>query len=413
MDQMTDIEKEAQKLFEETRDTEENRSQEEQELFNKVFTKDSNGEFLIDEKLKKSILAEEKSIEPLIKLIEKAQTDKKTKEEVDTLKLQTRLLKMLQDALEQKKNKKFDEEIENYQQEKEQAQEDKASFQYFDCLQEEIKPDDLKGEPVLFKPNFLTEGEVHILAGKAGSGKSYLATQLALAAARGKEFLGMHPARKRRVAYLSFEDSRSKLLQRLLNIGKEKSEKIDLQLYTNLSPLIICSGGKTEITHTGKSIAQSLQKESPDLLIIDTYAQAFLHEDGDNRGSQSVGNWLRKEFKDKTVLIIHHVRKAEEFKKIKEVTLDAVRGASALVGYARSVFLLGVDEDEYVLLQTLKSNYGEPFPNYENTLFLEKEIIEEDGKQVFRGFKFDSSFFAKEEQERRNADASVREKLDL
>ena len=238
------------------------------------------------------------------------------------------------------------------------------------------------------------------MVGKAGSGKSYLASQLALSAARGEEFLGMKPAKKRRVAFLSFEDSRSRLLQRLLNIGKEKSEMINLQLYTNLSPLIICSGGRTEITHTGKSAAQSLQKENPDLLIIDTYAQAFLHEDGDNRGSQSVGNWLRKEFKDKTILIIHHVRKAEEFKKIKEVTLDAVRGASALVGYARSAFLLGIDEDKSVILQTLKSNYGEPFPNYENTMFLEKDVVEVEGKQVFRGFKRDEDFFDNMEQER-------------
>lgn len=413
MDKMTDIEEEAQKLAEETRAEEEAQSQEERALFNKVFTKDSSGEFLVDEQLKKTILAEEKSIDTLERLIEKAKLEKKTREKIDSNKLQTRLIKKLQEMLEQKRNEKFDEEIKNYQQEKESSQEDKASFQYFDCLKEEIKTDDLKGEPVLFTPNFLTEGEIHILVGKAGSGKSYLASQLALSAARGEEFLGMKPPKKRRVAFLSFEDSRSRLLQRLLNIGKEKNEMIDLQLYTNLSPLIICSGGKTEITHTGKSTAQSLQKENPDLLIIDTYAQAFLHEDGDNRGSQSVGNWLRKEFKDKTILIIHHVRKAEEFKKIKEVTLDAVRGASALVGYARSAFLLGVDDGRCFVLQTLKSNYGEPFSNYESTMFLEKDIVEVDGNQVFRGFKKDEEFFDNMEKERQDAEASAAEKLGL
>ena len=78
MGKMTDIEEEAQKLAEETRAEEEAQSQEERALFNKVFTKDSSGEFLVDEQLKKTILAEEKSIDTLERLIEKAKLEKKT-----------------------------------------------------------------------------------------------------------------------------------------------------------------------------------------------------------------------------------------------------------------------------------------------------------------------------------------------
>nr|VFK39662.1 MAG: AAA domain-containing protein [Candidatus Kentron sp. SD]VFK44460.1 MAG: AAA domain-containing protein [Candidatus Kentron sp. SD]VFK80928.1 MAG: AAA domain-containing protein [Candidatus Kentron sp. SD] len=383
---MTDMEEELEKMFDEAVSREKKQEKESSELFSKVFNKDASGEFSIDEGLRDAILAEEKSVEVLEELIEKAKADKKTREEADSTKLRARLLKTLQELLDQKRTNNFDEEIEKYQQEKESSREDKASFQYFDCSQESIKPEDLKGDPVLFKPNFLTAGEIHILAGKAGCGKSYLATQLALSLARGDDLLGMKSTKKGRIAYLSFEDSNARLLQRLVDIGKKKDELIDLKLYTDLSPLIISLGSKIEITKVGKDIVKSIQKQEPDTIIIDTYSQAFLHEDGDNRGSQSVGNWLRKEFKDKTVIITHHVRKAEEWKKLDDITLDAVRGASALVGYSRSVFLLGSIDGQQVF-KTLKSNYGEPFPDYQNGMDLEKIIEWAEDKKIFRGFK--------------------------
>ena len=275
-------------------------------------------------------------------------------------------------------------EIEKYQQKKEQL-ESKSSFQSFDCSKDTPTEEDLKNEPVLFKPNFLTQGEIHILSGKAGSGKSFLATQMALALATGKQLFGMYATEKQSVVYLSFEDSKARLLQRLQNMGWN-GEEISLQLYTDLSPLLISSGGRLEKTPLSKSITKRIKAQNPDTVIIDTYSQAFLHEDGDNRGSQAVGNWIKQELRGRTVLIVHHVRKAENYEKVEDITLDAIRGASALVGYSRSAFFLGGMETQYSL-KTLKSNYGEPFPEYAMVMYLEKITEESEGRQVFRGFR--------------------------
>jgi DNA replication protein DnaC len=400
----------AMKLAEQVREREEKAKNKGEELLEKLFKEDLSGNLLLDPVFEEILLQEERTILPLEKLIEKVQKRKGADSNRGKNKLRLELAKAILELQEKKAIDKIDLEIEKYQKKAEQL-ETEETFERFNCSTDTVTEEDLKNEPVLFKPNFLTQGEIHILAGKAGSGKSYLATQMALALATGEPLFGMYATKKQSVAYLSFEDSKARLLQRLQNMGWE-GEKISLQLYTDLSPLLISSGGRLETTTLAKSITKSIKAQNPDTVIIDTYSQAFLHEDGDNRGSQAVGNWIKKELRGKTVLIIHHVRKAENYEKTEDVTLDAIRGASALVGYSRSAFFLGGMDPQYAL-KTLKSNYGEPFPDYQNKLYLEKDIVEIDCKKIFKGFKIRGGHFDKMDKARREADASARKKLGL
>lgn len=410
MDKMNKAKETAMKLAEQVREREEKAKNKGEELLEKLFKEDLSGNLLLDPVFEEILLQEERTILPLEKLIEKVQKRKGADSNRGKNKLRLELAKAILELQEKKAIDKIDLEIEKYQKKAEQL-ETEETFERFNCSTDTVTEEDLKNEPVLFKPNFLTQGEIHILAGKAGSGKSYLATQMALALATGEPLFGMYATKKQSVAYLSFEDSKARLLQRLQNMGWE-GEKISLQLYTDLSPLLISSGGRLETTTLAKSITKSIKAQNPDTVIIDTYSQAFLHEDGDNRGSQAVGNWIKKELRGKTVLIIHHVRKAENYEKTEDVTLDAIRGASALVGYSRSAFFLGGMDPQYAL-KTLKSNYGEPFPDYQNKLYLEKDIVEIDCKKIFKGFKIRGGHFDKMDKARREADASARKKLGL
>ena len=399
----------AEELFEETRRRQEDVKNIGQTLLEKVFPKEGKT-FKLNPLLEELLLKDADRLDSLKKLLLKAEKREEADTDKDRNKLRLELAKVIFELQEQKAIDKIDGEIEKYQQKKEQL-ESESDFQSFDCSKDKPTEDDLKNEPVLFKPNFLTQGEIHILSGKAGSGKSFLATQMALALATGNPLFGMQASEKQSVVYLSFEDSKARLLQRIQNMGWE-GEEVSLQLYTDLSPLLISAGGRLEKTPLSKSITKSIKAQNPDTVIIDTYSQAFLHEDGDNRGSQAVGNWIKQELRGKTVLIVHHVRKAENYEKIEDITLDAIRGASALVGYARSAFFLGGIENQ-CSLKTLKSNYGEPFPEYQNNLYLEKDIVEINGKQVFRGFKRRGSHFDHMDKKRREADASARKKLGL
>ena len=406
---MSTAKERAEELLEQTRRRQEEEKNTGKTLLEKMFPK-AGKNFKINPLLEELLLKDPDRLDSLKKLMLKAEKREEANKDNDRNKLRLELAKAIVELQEQKALDKIDVEIEKYQQKKGQLTPEN-DFQSFNCSKDTLTEEDLKSEPVLFKPNFLTQGEIHILAGKAGSGKSFLATQMALALAAGKQLFGMYATEKQSVVYLSFEDSKARLLQRLQNMGWS-GEEISLQLYTDLSPLLISSGGRLEKTPLSQSITKSIKTHNPDTVIIDTYSQAFLHEDGDNRGSQAVGNWIKQELRGRTVLIIHHVRKAENYEKIEDITLDAIRGASALVGYSRSAFFLGGVEGQYSL-KTLKSNYGEPFSDYQNKIYLEKDVVELNGKQVFRGFKRRDSHFDKMDKKRREADASARRKLGL
>jgi len=294
----------AEELFAETRRREEKAKNTGQTLLEKMFPKEGKN-FKINPLLEELLLKDADRLDSLKKLLLKAEKREEVDNDKYRNKLRLELAKVIFELQEQKAIDKIDVEIEKYQQKKEQL-DSESDFQSFNCSKDTPTEEDLKNEPVLFKPNFLTQGEIHILAGKAGSGKSFLATQMALALATGKQLFGMHATEKQSVVYLSFEDSKARLLQRLQNMGWG-GEEVALQLYTDLSPLLISSGGRLEKTPLSKSIVKSIKAQNPDTVIIDTYSQAFLHEDGDNRGSQAVGNWIKQELRGRTVLIIHHV----------------------------------------------------------------------------------------------------------
>jgi len=380
---MNTDELEAQELVEEVLSNERNAKAEAQRALEDVFQEDAKGNIKFSQPFESLLLENDKLLCELKNVIERWEKQGQVAEEKDITALKIETAKRIQEMLNNNELKDLDSEIERYQQ-MVRSYNASEEFECFDSSEDTISQEDLKDEPVLFKPNFLTKGEIHILAGKAGSGKSYLATQLAASLSTGKPLLGMHCSENHKVAYLSFEDSKGRLVKRLRNIGWKDTP--GLILYNDLSPLILCSGGKAEVTPLGHAIVSSLKAKNPDTIIIDTYSQAFLHDDGDNKGSQAIGNWIKKEFGGKTVLIIHHLRKAEDFKGRNEITIDAIRGASALVGYARSAFFLS--SSELCELIALKSNYGEPFPKYRMDMQLEKIVDPTpDGRQVFKGFR--------------------------
>lgn len=373
----------ADRFFDEVLEMEKEEKYRREEIFKFAFQEDAQGNPTVTSAFEELLLDKDPLLNALKKVIEKRETHKKVSEEKDLSSLKIETAKKIQEMLVNEELDDFDGEIEKYQKGV-QSLKARDTFSCFDSSSDKVSSEDLKDEPVLFKPNFLSKGEIHILAGKAGCGKSYLATQMACALSTREPLLGMHSTEKQKVAYLSFEDSNGRLIKRLRNVGW--TDTPGLVLYNNLSPLIICSAGKAQVTPVGHALVKDLHAKDPDTIIFDTYSQAFLHDDGDNKGSQQIGNWLKEQFGDKTVLIVHHVRKAEEFKKSEEITIDAIRGASALVGYARSAFFLAGVDHQYQL-KALKSNYGEPFPNYKMAMYLEKIVEHVDGRQVFRGFR--------------------------
>ena len=169
----------AEELLEETRRRQEEEKNTGKKLLEKMFPK-AGKIFKINPLIEELLLKDPDRLDSLKKLLLKAEKREEADHDKERNKLRLELAKVIFELHEQKAIDKIDVAIEKYQQKKDQL-ESESDFQSFDCSKDTLTEEDLKSEPVLFKPNFLTQGETHILAGKAGSGKSFLATQMALA----------------------------------------------------------------------------------------------------------------------------------------------------------------------------------------------------------------------------------------
>lgn len=167
-------------------------------------------------------------------------------------------------------------------------------------------------EPEWLVPGLLPAGEVCVLAGEGGVGKSFLALQLSLAMARGgREWVEWLPAapdpfdyppkgvqltsplhtqcRPGRVLYLSWEDSASQFQKRMgvlippaasLCFGAMKGEG---ELYNETTPTVM-----------GGQLANRIRQLSPSLVVVDTAGRAFKGDGNDANQVTHFIDWLGK-----------------------------------------------------------------------------------------------------------------------
>jgi biotin operon repressor/archaellum biogenesis ATPase FlaH len=179
-------------------------------------------------------------------------------------------------------------------------------------------------------PNLLPEG-LAILAGKPKTGKSWLALNLALAAASGGQFFNSELAAVK-VAYLCLEDSERRLKKRLESCtacteGFQPSD--NLKFFVEWPRLK--DGGLERI--------EDLIEDGYKLVIIDTFQH--IRNDGGSYATDYKALTDLKKLADThkaTILVLHHQRKTGG-----EVT-DAVLGSTGLTGAADTIWLLQRDE---------------------------------------------------------------------
>jgi RecA-family ATPase len=205
-----------------------------------------------------------------------------------------------------------------------------------------------------------------MLAGAAGSGKSWLALELALIASEGGYLLGSKRAgvpyvpadQAGHVLYLSLEEDRSDLLDRLDSIDdarKRDCERSD-RLWLIGADEAEAAGAPTLVRYdsrTGQASVQTLferisvvlASRAPwSLIVIDTLAQTLaggveLEQEAATACMQQLKPWTRLPGQP-AVLLIHHSRKLDLKSKAEgwldsALSTDSARGASALAGSTR------------------------------------------------------------------------------
>ncbi|MBF0294528.1 MAG: AAA family ATPase [Magnetococcales bacterium] len=213
----------------------------------------------------------------------------------------------------------------------------------------------------------LPRGEVCLLSGHGGAGKSYVSLLLAIHVALGRDFGGLRVAPPARVLFFSSEDPSKVLRKRarriFSNLGVDPAElagRLHLLDASGLDPALHRADRQQSM---GTPLLDELQKLverlGVGLIIIDGASDAF---DGDEIRRAHVRAFLRDmrtklARPDRAVLLLAHVSKSAAVNPRAAGGQD-FSGSTAWHNSVRSRLSLRPDGQDGLILEQQKSNYG-------------------------------------------------------
>jgi len=237
-------------------------------------------------------------------------------------------------------------------------------------------PDDLPSRPWLID-RALMDGQVTMLTGRGGEGKSLLALQLAITVAMGKDFAWWKVKERRKVLLLNAEDNIDELQRRLLSASEVmgiEPEALTDNVFTLDSDNIILihrdvEDQKIKPTQLYNKIIDHIRMHRIGLLVVDPLIEthAYLDENS-NVDMKALIMMLRRLARSCgiPVLIVHHSRKGATVGD-----QDGARGGSSLVNACRIVLTLDrmdqttfdkyhppLEKEFYVRVAGAKANYA-------------------------------------------------------
>lgn len=184
-------------------------------------------------------------------------------------------------------------------------------------------------DPTWLVKDMLPRGQLTILAGEPGVGKSILCYHLALAVASGLPFLGVWPTVRTKVLYIDQENSWPDFARYVQwawrGLGQPDVANIDIQL----EHFSLLSDWRPTLERLATTI-------HPGLIIVDTATPAFsVMDENDNSEATRITQYLRRiqviASNETTILILKHEREADGVRRRN------IRGAKAWSGAVDSV----------------------------------------------------------------------------
>lgn len=206
-------------------------------------------------------------------------------------------------------------------------------------------PSDLPARPWLVD-NLLMNGQVTMITGRGGEGKSLLAIQLAMMVAYNAEFAWWRPRARRNVLVVNAEDNLDELRRRLLGacevMGFDQ-RMLENKLFTlNTERLVLLhrdpADDKLKSTDLFKQLTTLIHERSIGLLVVDPLIETHAGlDENSNADMKELILHLRKLARmcEISVLVVHHSRKGAT-----AGDQDGARGGSALVNACRIVATL-------------------------------------------------------------------------
>ena len=237
-------------------------------------------------------------------------------------------------------------------------------------------PADLPARPWLVE-NLLMDGQVTMLTGRGGDGKSLLALQLAVMVAARAEFGWWQPRERRNVLVLNAEDNIDEQRRRLLgacDVMDVDPRLLEGRLFTmDRESLVLVhrnpESGAVETSKLYDRLAELIEEHSIGLVVIDPLVEAHINlDENSNADMKELVLKLRHLARQRAIplLIVHHSRKGAT-----SGDQDGARGGSALVNACRVVVTverMSADEhgtirppepkERYIRVTGAKANYA-------------------------------------------------------
>ena len=232
------------------------------------------------------------------------------------------------------------------------------------------------------KGSLLAAGEVLVLAGAGGVGKSTLACQLALEAAtapaEGQEHTAGLTVASGNVVILSYEDRRWRVWHRVQRIAKALKKGKEATAWAMGGGIGVCGAAGFPLfgVEGGSHIGQAPQRlavwrplwdaiaaRAPRLVVIDPCLCAFNGDDARVSAVRSFLDAVRQEVEPlgAGVLMIAHTTKAARKPQDNGIDPGAVSGSAAWTDAARAALLLSREDDgDLWRLKSIKVNYSAP-----------------------------------------------------
>lgn len=206
--------------------------------------------------------------------------------------------------------------------------------------------------------NWIGEGDISFIAGKAASFKTTIATHIAYCVSENKLIFNVYQPTQCKVLYIN-EENNYKLFK---NIVRRVKKGIDLEnLKSENLFLSTMENFKIDEIEDIKVIVNFIKQNNIRLVILDSFRRFFIGKENDadviNKIFETL-KFIRKECNDITILALHHAKKDgqngnEDIRDILRGSSDIVNSADSVIGVKRNI------KSNKLTIEHIKNRSGE------------------------------------------------------
>lgn len=236
--------------------------------------------------------------------------------------------------------------------------------------------------------DFIVRGDQVMIAGAPKAGKTWLALQLALAAASGGRFLRWKAAEPLKTLYINMEVGEHMWAKRVaLQVGGAENALPYAGRFYSMNDVRSIDVLDPEAR---RQLAERIRKGGYEFVVIDVLSRCHYADENDNGHMKQVLLALRVLCGDATHVVVHHSRKPPPGAEHANLGTASIRGASSIVGEVDMAMTLVVraGQGARYSLQIAARNVQEPdellLDRAEDMLYYEHEGQESNLEQIIQ-----------------------------